>query len=168
MCIRDSYIAFLPILSVFSCKSQQQLAAAKSVEAPFERIVYRSSYCFGTCPKIDMEIKADKSIKLQRETISIKGMGEASLHKYEGFLTDSEFDSLVTVINKANYRKLKFGDVMCCDGVVYDFTFYNTDGTTKKLKSMFPPQEAHLLIDYFSRLGLRTDLPEVENIEIKD
>ena len=43
-----------------------------------------------------------------------------------------------------------------------------TDGTITKLKSMFPPQEAHLLIDYFSRLGLRTDLPEVENVEIKN
>ena len=158
----------LPVLTIFSCKSQQRLPAEKSANATFERIVYRSSFCFGTCPKVDMEIKADKSIKLQRETISIKGMGEASTHKYDGMLTDIEFDSLVTVINKVGYKTLKFGDVMCCDGVVYDFTFYNTDGTITKLKSMFPPQEAHLMIEYFSRLGLKSDLPEVENVEIQN
>lgn len=165
-----SLILIALITITVSCKTQQgsksNLTNSIAQEIKFEKIIYHSSLCFGSCPVIDLQIDSNKNILLRREVVSFKRNNETpSLKKYNGFLTQPEYDSVLTLLKKADYKNLQFEDVQCCDGVITTLIIYS-GGDKKYLKSMMPSQQSQELINYLHKLGMKTDLPEIKE-EIK-
>jgi len=158
-------------LMASSCKTNKAASTAltnnTAKQLQFNRLVYHTSFCFGSCPKIDMLIDSAGNISLRRETISVKSMGKPGLNMYKGQLTNTQYDSVINLLAQVNYKSLVWDDVTCCDGVITTLIVYA--GSDKKyLKSMLPSQESQPLLNYLHTLGLKTDLPKTgDEIELE-
>jgi hypothetical protein len=124
----------------------------------FKELTFHSSFCFGTCPQISMNIRKDKSISLSRGIPSSFNLDTAISGNYKGYLKDADFNNLITELQQVNWDTLKFNKRFCCDGSVKTLIIsYN--GKHKKFKSMFPPSQVNGLINYLVNLGSRLSLP---------
>ncbi|MCZ2223983.1 MAG: DUF6438 domain-containing protein [Chitinophagales bacterium] len=129
-----------------------------SVEG-FEKIIFNSTLCFGTCPSLYLEVTADKNTKVQRQFFESRGKENAeNSGAFEGKMSNYDFKNLMKTIKESNYEKLVFPNVDCCDAPIITIIIY-ANGKKTYLKSMMPPQEATNLIQYLTKLTSEIDLP---------
>lgn len=135
----------------------------------FDKIIFHSGFCFGTCPKIDMEINSSRDMLLNREILIGRGQTDTSKSGgYKGLLEQQKFNELVQAVQSSNYAAFRFPDILCCDGPVITMIIYS-NGKRTYLKSMMPPKEAEGLISYLRNLALETVLPKTsEAIKIEE
>ncbi|MFY1046559.1 DUF6438 domain-containing protein [Chryseobacterium sp. GP-SGM7] len=97
--MKNSFLIFILALLICGC----------SKEIPrFDKIIYKTTGCFGTCPTYYLEISSDKTIKLFAETV----------FKKETSIFDFKLDS-----TKMGYFK----------GQLDDHTFYKLNENVKKI-----------------------------------
>jgi hypothetical protein len=129
----------------------------------FEKIVYHTTRCYGSCPTIDMEINNDKSIYLEGEFYKSRGYGKDSIRtgQFIGKLSDTVFNELVNLLQTCNLRTLTFPEKHGADAPVTTLIIYY-NGQRKYLKSMFPPTVARELINFLYHLNERTNLTRTD------
>jgi hypothetical protein len=135
----------------------------------FEKIIYHSSHCNGTCPLIDLEIDSNRTTLLRLDIW--KGKGVTDKHKsgtFKGKIEPKTYFNLIAILIGSDYANLKFPPEFCCDAVVTTIIIY-ANGKRTTLKSMTPPEKAHKLISCLYDLGTKSDLPPTtEEIKIEE
>lgn len=154
-------ILLLSGIILSSCSAQSKLKG-------FQKIVYHSSFCFGTCPRIDMNIDASRNIYVERQFFRGKGKEDtAGSGRFRGVLDKTTFNELMNMLVKSNYAEQKWPEVTCCDGVITTILIFDKKKRTY-LKSMTPPDEARELIDLLKKIALETELqPAAEKMELE-
>lgn len=146
------FLHFFLILSAIAACKQKQPPKQK---AGFEKVIFHTSGCFGTCPTYHLEINNNKQARLHAEQVykqhayRLHGFESdtAKVGNFEGLLSDSLFNKLAGELNTIGLDSLSFDGATCCDGSVITIIVYY-DGKRKFLKSMFPPEKANNLIHY--------------------
>lgn len=126
----------------------------------FDRIVFHSSTCFGSCPQLSIEVNRDGSTKIKRQFFTDKSepLNEKS-GEFKGHISKTALDELMLELNHSNYETLNFPNVDCCDAPIITIIIY-AKGKKTYLRSMLPPKEASELIKYLSQLASDVELPK--------
>jgi hypothetical protein len=133
---------FLIFFVIFGCKNDIRI----------ERIIFHSSFCFGTCPTYHLELDNKKSFKLFAEKVYTDKVSlnytedTAKMGYFTGAVNDSTFVKLTNAIKTVGIDTLSFNNETCCDGSLITIIIYY-NGKRKYLKSMFPPAKAELMIN---------------------
>jgi len=129
----------------------------------FEKIIYHTTICFGTCPIIDLEIDSNKNVYLSGEFYKEGYLGIDSIKsgQFVGVLSDSLYNELLNILKTCNLRTLNFREADCCDGPITTLIIYY-NGQRKYLKSMFPPTIADKLINFMYLLRDRAILTRTD------
>ena len=125
----------------------------------FEKIIYHTTTCFGSCPEIDLEIDSNKKIYLSVWYMdgSPTQTSKERSGEFEGVLSDSLYNELILLLQTCNLKTLYFPDRTGSDAPVTTLIIY-FDGKRKYLKSMFPPDIAGGLIGYLYTIPDRQKL----------
>ncbi|MDR3025445.1 DUF6438 domain-containing protein [Chryseobacterium sp.] len=113
----------------------------------FDKLVYHTTNCLGTCPKIDLEIDKDGKVYLNRDIIDNKEKSGV----FEGQLSSDAFDKLIDILKTSNVKSWSFPEKDGYDGAVTTLIMYY-NGERKYFKSMFPPTISHQLINFLYNL----------------
>jgi len=137
---------------------KQEFNTDKSIT--FEKIVYHTTNCFGSCPIIDLEIDSERNVYLKGEFYkdglefyvdSIKS------GQFVGKLNDALYNELIDILQTCNLKTLVFPEIYCCDAPITTLIIYY-NGQRKYLKSMFPPTLADKLIEFLYFVNEKADL----------
>jgi len=154
----------LVFLTILGCSATKEVST-------FEKIVFHSSRCFGSCPIINLQVNKDKSILLSKTAAPMKGKlsdnvsKEEEFHYFRGTLNSELYDQLISELNKI--QELKFDGPNCCDAPMKTLIIYQ-GGKRKAVETMFPPEEAEGLISILYQISKLDNLTEVnEKFEIE-
>ncbi|MBX3252721.1 MAG: hypothetical protein KF862_01170 [Chitinophagaceae bacterium] len=115
----------------------------------FEKIVFHTTECFGTCPVYHLQVDNSKQVKLNAQVVYTPRSGyqtdTASQGYFTGQLSDTAFEKLIKAVQTFNLRTLKMNNALCCDGSINTIIVY-FNGQRKYFKTMFPPTIANELI----------------------
>ena len=115
----------------------------------FEKIIFHTSYCFGTCSTYHLEITSNRKTKLHAEQVYKKRSSETDKDKigyFKGQINEKKYAKLINSLQTCNLNTLEFDGQLCCDGSVITIIVY-FNRQRKYLKSMFPPVLANNLIE---------------------
>jgi hypothetical protein len=112
----------------------------------FDKIIFHTTGCFGSCPTYYLELDQDKKVKLFAAHI-FKGepFNIADTGHFAGSADDKTFKVLSTIIDTIGVDTLKFNGSTGSDGSLYTIIIYR-NGKRMYLQSMFPPSKASPLI----------------------
>jgi hypothetical protein len=117
----------------------------------FEKIIFHTTSCFGSCSTYHLQVDNQKKIKLYAERVHREGssffLDSTKMGRYTGDLNDADYSKLIKELRTCNLRTLGFNDIECCDGSVITIIVY-FNGQRKYLKSMVPPIIANDLISW--------------------
>lgn len=126
----------------------------------FEKIIYHTTSCFGSCPTIDLEIRNDKSVYLKGQFYNDNSMFETDSIRsglFAGKLNDTLYDELIDILQTCNLQTLSFPERHGADAPVTTLIIYY-NGQRKYLKSMFPPTVADKLIEFLYLISEKANL----------
>jgi len=132
----------------------------------FEKIIYHTTFCFGSCPTIDLEIDNDKYIYLSgkfHEGDSEYKIDSLKSGQFKGKLTERLYNELIAILQTTNLRTLEFPEKIGEDAPVTTLIIY-FNGQRKYFKSMFPPTIADRLIKFLYVINQRTELTRTNEI----
>lgn len=109
----------------------------------FEKLIFHSSRCFGSCPIIDLEILSNRKFKLTGNYYIENSRKEDKNRSgtYNGELTEEEYSKLIDLIIKSRittYNDTDKNTNFCCDGSIKTFILYH-NGERKYFKAMITP-----------------------------
>ncbi|MCC6634331.1 MAG: hypothetical protein IT251_02365 [Chitinophagaceae bacterium] len=129
----------------------------------FDKIVFHSSTCFGSCPQIAIEINREGGTKLKRQFFNESAtQTKERSGEFKGHISKEALDGLMLELNHSNYETLQFPNVDCCDAPVITIIVY-AKGKKVYLRSMMPPKDAGDLIKYLTELTTTVELPLAED-----
>lgn len=114
----------------------------------FDKIIFHTTECYGTCPVYHLQVDKSKQLKLNAEVVCKQNgfqTDTTSQGYFIGQLSDTTFEKLIKAIQTCNLKTLKMNNVLCCDGSVSTIIVYFS-GQRKYFKTMFPPTIANELI----------------------
>lgn len=165
--MRKLILILIFVLTQFGC-------GKKANDIKFEKIIYHSSGCFGTCPTYHLEVLNDKNIKLYAETVYSGGRFTERMEDVEkmgyfvGELDNKTYEKLIKEINTIDIENLTFGEANCCDASLKTVIIYY-NGKRKYLQSMFPPKNAQNLISILIEICKSSNLKRTsEKFNIED
>src|SRR6187399_743486 len=133
----------------------------KPEKAPFvfEKIIFHTTRCFGSCPVIDMEIDSKRRVVIHRAIYKGKSqIDKKTSGNFKGKLDLKTYRELIDTLKASDYTHLKFPAEFCCDAPVVSIIVY-ANGQRTEMASMFPPQEAQHLVAFLRGLGLSSKFP---------
>jgi hypothetical protein len=112
----------------------------------FDKIIFHTTGCFGSCPTYHLELDSDKKVKLFAEHV-FKGepFNVADTGHFIGNADEHTFKLLSGIIDTVGVETLKFDGSTGGDGSLYTIIIYR-NGKRRYLQSMFPPAKAASLI----------------------
>ncbi|MEO6521215.1 MAG: DUF6438 domain-containing protein [Mucilaginibacter sp.] len=167
MVIKRISILFFIFCYLIGCKQ-------KSAKAPFAKIIYHTSECYGWCPVYHLEVDSNKILKLYSEMAhrnAIDNSGDSTkIGYFTGKIADTTFTKLQNAVTTLGIDTVKFRNITCCDGALKTIIIYH-DGKRKFLRSMFPPKAANNLISLLQGICEQNNLQRASskfNIESGD
>ena len=128
----------------------------------FEKIIFHTTRCFGSCPVIDMEIDSKRRVKIHREIYKGKSQTDKKASgNFKGMIDLKTYRKLIDTLAASDYTHLKFPAEFCCDAPVISLIVY-ANGQRTEMTSMFPPEEAQHLIAFLRGLGVGLKLPKTQ------
>jgi hypothetical protein len=156
--ITDNAQTFFNKSTIMKFKRQDLI---KNDDINFEKLVFHTSSCYGSCPIIHLQINADRKIKLnahfyefgrslvEKEEISGNFIGELDVATYNEFINILT-QSRINTYNITNDR-------LCCDGSVKTIiTYFNNK--RNYVKTMFAPKILDNLILFLYELNTKVKL----------
>ncbi|SFU17681.1 hypothetical protein SAMN04489724_4687 [Algoriphagus locisalis] len=133
----------------------------------FDKLIFHTSACFGSCPVINLEILSDKSIRFTGNYFKDENFNETDSARYGNFsgqLSDQLYNELIDLIitSKITEMENKQNQVLCCDAAVKTLILYHND-TRKYYKAMFEPSVLRNLISFLYSINQNLDLTQVED-----
>lgn len=97
--MKKSYCIAIAIFFIFSC-------ASKKKDVKFDKVIFHTSKCFGTCPEYHLELNQNKEIKLFVEKAYTKRTIDTSkMGYYKGKLDNETYAELVNLIETIDVQK---------------------------------------------------------------
>ena len=160
---KKTQVCFLLGVVIFvfvGCKNEKHI--------DFEKIVFNTSTCFGTCSEYHLEINKEGGVRLNAtEVYNNRIRDTTKIGCFVGKVVDDSVKGIIDELIKIKIDTLKFDGVTCCDGSVITMIVYY-DGKRKYLQSMFPPEKANNLINKLYGVCLDTKLKRTnENFVIE-
>jgi hypothetical protein len=130
----------------------------------FEKIVFHTTECFGTCSVFHLEIDSTKQLRQHTEILYRHSRQDTTGEGYfTGKVPDSTYRKLIAAIQTSRLRNLQSDEMLCCDAPIITMILY-ANGTRKSFRSMFPPIVAQHLIHILYQIagknvGKRTTRP---------
>lgn len=160
--LTDSVLAVEPVsdLSQIFFKQKKELTFTRQEYAvdndiKFEKLMFHTSDCFGTCPTFHLEIDSLKNAKLFIEEIFKKNLefniDSSQIGYYKGKLNKEDYEELIHLLKTCNLKSLEFNEATCCDGSIISIIVY-FNGQRKYLMSMFPPVISNRLINHLYKI----------------
>lgn len=157
--IRLSHCIFFvaAVIACYSCTTSTNTDTASS-KANFDKLIFQSSRCNGSCPQISLQVDSSRIIFVDRVFYISKGeIDSARSGRFKGVLNEAQFAKLLEVLDSSDYTHLQFPDILCCDKVITTIIVYSK-GQRTYLKSMNPPEEAKALVAFLYQLGTELKL----------
>jgi hypothetical protein len=133
----------------------------------FDKIVFHTTECFGTCSVFHMEIDSARQIRQHTEVLYRQTRRDSTREGYfTGKLPDSTYQKFVAALKTSNLRQLDADEILCCDAPIITIILY-ANGKRKPFRTMlFPPIVAQNLVNVLyqiagDQLGTRIDKPVV-------
>jgi len=129
--------------------------AQKDKSFKFEKLIFHTTGCFGTCPTYNLEINKNKKVKLftsqfyaeLKKPLYIPTIDSSKMGYFRGSINATTYKNLIKILHASDIDSLSFdSSAMCCDGSVKTIIVYY-NGKRKYLTSMFPPDKADNLIN---------------------
>ncbi len=161
--MKNSFLYAFIFLILIGCNS-------KKGAYNFEKIIFHSSRCFGSCPIINLQVNSDKSILLSKTPSSTMKKASVSanndeLEYFKGTLSDNLFNKLTSELAKT--QNVNFEGINCCDAPLKSMIIYQ-GGKRKEIETMFPPEESANLIATLYEISSLENLTKVsEKFEIE-
>lgn len=134
-------------IAMSSCKDQSK------GKLNLSKIIFHSSRCNGTCPRIDLEIDSSKNLFVDREYFKTKSETDQRFSgQFKGVLSQEDYNKLLELLQSCNIDALKFPNSDLMDGVETTIIIYY-NGQRKYLKSPEPPSIAKDLILFLKSIG---------------
>lgn len=161
--MKKTFFYLFTFVTFISCSSKKEVYN-------FEKIIFHSSRCFGSCPVINLQVNKDQSILLSRILNSTMPKLIADTHKEEteylkGTLDNRLYQQLISELVKT--QDLNFDGQNCCDAPLKTLIIYQ-NGKRKVIETMFPPEKADSLISTLYQISRLENLTKVtEKFEIE-
>lgn len=124
----------------------------------FQKIVFHTYACYGECPILNIQVDSSRHILWEGEEA-----GNQRLHgQFKGVVSNSTYDSLVSLLQNCNLRQLEFNPVLCCDlPLITLIIYYN--GQRKYLQSIYPSPLAEDFIHFMYDIDKRVSLTKTDD-----
>jgi hypothetical protein len=117
----------------------------KTKQLDISKIIFHSSQCFGSCPEIDIQIDADKTVKYKLYGYAVE---KSKQGHFTGQMSDSVYETFLSILKNCQIESLRWNSTVCCDGAVVTLIFY-FNKERKYLKSMLPSTLTEDLLNFF-------------------
>jgi hypothetical protein len=114
----------------------------------FEKIVFHTTGCEGTCPTFHLIVEKDKRIQLHSEVVyknESSKLDKSKIGYFKGSVTDTTFKKLLFELKTLGLDTLNFDGTIGYDAPIKTIIVYY-NGKRKYLKTMFQPKKAIKLI----------------------
>jgi hypothetical protein len=139
----------------------------KDPDFKFEKIIFHTSTCYGSCPEINLEIDSNRDIKIS--SAFFKSISEFEKDKnrsgnFIGKLDLKTYEELIKLIIQSKITTLNREDKnLCCDGAVKTIiTYFN--GKRSYVKEMFEPRVLGELISFLYSIDTKIELKRTSEI----
>ncbi|SDI35468.1 hypothetical protein SAMN05421846_106239 [Chryseobacterium taeanense] len=119
----------------------------------FEKLIYRTTSCYGNCSIINLELDKNKNIYIHREIFNDK----INSGNFKGTLSEEEYARFINILQTSNLRKWYFPEKDGSDSPITTLIIYH-NGKRKYFKSMFPPAISNQLIKLLYEIGEKAQL----------
>lgn len=158
--LTDSKLILIPTskLSKKFFKNKQQIVFTKqefNVDSSmsFEKLVYRTTSCYGNCSIINLELDKNKNIYIHRELLNDK----INSGNFVGTLSEEDYNRVNNILKTSNLKTWSFPEKDGSDAPTTTLIIYY-NGKRKYFKSMFPPTISRQLINLLYEIGEKTKL----------
>ncbi|WP_166968108.1 DUF6438 domain-containing protein [Yeosuana marina] len=132
----------------------------------FEKLVFHTSTCFGSCPVIHLEILKDGTFKLDGTYYKNRSYNSKDTERsgsFTGILKDEELKELNDLIVKSRITTFEDtkGNMFCCDGAVKTIILYH-NGKRNYFKAMFEPRLVQELISFLYQIDKKAELTRTD------
>jgi hypothetical protein len=131
--------------------TKQQFNLDKSIS--FERLVYRTTPCYGSCSTINLELDKNKNIYIHRELFNDK----INSGNFVGTISEESYNKLINILETTNLKTWSFPEKDGSDAPTTTLIIYY-NGKREYFKSMFPPTISQQLIGLLYEIGEKTKL----------
>ena len=158
--ISEQFLKSGEIASIFN----QEYAQDSSFT--FNKLIFHTTSCYGSCPVIDLEISSDKSIRFSGNYFKDGDFNEldsARSGNFTGQLSDQLYTELMDLIISSKITEVDFNQnqILCCDAPIKTLILYHND-TRKYYKAMFEPKVLKALISFLYSINQNLDLTQVD------
>jgi len=132
----------------------------------FEKLVFHTSACFGSCPEINFMIDSLRNIKINANYFIDSYGSKIDKEKsgnFIGKLDKKTFNELTDLLIKAKISTINItDDSLCCDGTIKTIIVYH-NGKRNYIETMFAPRILGELILYLYDLPNKIKLTRTED-----
>ncbi|QKZ14014.1 DUF6438 domain-containing protein [Spirosoma sp. KUDC1026] len=137
-------------------------------EIRFEKIIFHTTECFGTCSVFHLEIDSASRFRQHTEVRYRQANCYSTREGYfTGTMPNNTYQKLMTAIRTSHLRQLTSDsdDMLCCDAPIGTIILY-ANGQRTSFRSMFPPIVVQNLVNVLYQIareqaGTRTSTPFV-------
>ncbi len=130
----------------------------------FEKLVFHTSACFGSCPEINFMIDSVRNIKINANYFKDSSgiiIDKEKSGNFIGKLDNQLFNELTDLLIKAKISTINItDDSLCCDGMIKTIIVYH-NGKRNYIETMFEPRILGELISYLYDLPNKIKLTRV-------
>ncbi len=130
-------------------------------EFKLKKVIFHSSYCFGSCPSYHLQIDDKRNVKFFSETVykanSAYEEDTSRMGYFVGSIDIKSYNKIDSLIKNIGIDTLNFGHYNCCDGSKKTLIVYH-NWRRIYLKSMFPPQKTDNLLNELYQICERNKL----------
>lgn len=143
----------------------QNFIEDKSFE--FEKLIFHTSACFGSCPVINLELLKNGTFKLNGTYYKGRSRNSKDSERsgnFTGKLTEEDLKELNDLIVKSRITTLedtKDGNMFCCDGAVKTIILYH-NGNRNYFKAMFEPRLVRELMGFLYKIDEKAELTSTD------
>ena len=130
----------------------------------FEKIIFHTTGCEGTCPTYHLSVDKDKKIELYSEIVykaSGFNLDKAKIGYFKGSVSDTTFAKLLHELKNIGLDTLNFGDTKGYDGPIKTIIIYY-NGKRKFFKAMFHSKNSNKLIQTLYEICRASDTKKVK------
>jgi hypothetical protein len=113
----------------------------------FQKIIYHTSGCFGTCPTYHIQLDSNGQVNLFSEFVYLNDEGldhsnpdSSRMGYFTGSIADTTLTRIQEELYKINLEDLKIDGSNCCDASMKVFIIYY-DNKRKYIEAMFLPNK---------------------------
>jgi hypothetical protein len=135
--------------------------AQKQAAFKFQKIIYRTSGCFGSCPEYQLQLDNKKKLKVHAEKMYVAGSEPARDKEKEGYFTGvistKKLQEISNTLASSGLDTVTYFGPPCCDVPQKTIIIYYNN-KRKVIKTLFPPASIEKMVKEMEKLMLNAEL----------